>query len=643
MIYCSLSLRSGIKYLGVIILFLFGCKNSSNQDEIKKKSFEWVFRGLVDIDQSRVEKILADTPGKRHYFDNDGDGKPEEVWFVDTDPRHNKDKQPLLVRVIDEDGDLTINGEPDEDSDLYIADWNADGSVDAIVDYEDLDGDQDVDRMGVYFYDQKYGLRVWWSNDNGDDNLLWYTVDYTYYQRPCENFTHFGGDESFVSFKINPGDDHWTPFFENPFLFYDCDNDGVTEEVIRLIGEGNRVNSLRWSFDADNDATPDYPRDYDVSISAYATGWSLEKYQSEHTKNTFSDFNYSENQSEFFTIRGFPAGPVIKRNIARSVLNETTWARVLMVWDENDLNIAWTSDSTYTIERWEGIIAAPSNDSGYEMPGVGWPDCGPFNKRYEMVLQPQGPNEYYFNPADRRIHIKGSDKTWLKVDYNYDKKMDMYYLWEDTDKDGFMNRLSVDIDGDSKFDDSYFLDVAAIKPVEWNFRGINALSAPVIKNNITELYCLNRILGQALEKRDKGYAEDPVWSFIENKMNESCIAEELKRRLLKSDESVLYYLNLSTDKRIAKLKEIHKVENFWNIFNPARSKGNLNKMIELVSSEFGLSIVNDFNTWREKLRFVPENKKVAWDNKWLPPNWGWNRSKLLSGVMTGILIFLENG
>ena len=624
MIIYTSSLKIVKGYLGVIALLLFslGCESPILKSEMKQKSFEWVFGNLVNIDQVRVAEVFADTPGKRHYFDNDGDGKPEEVWFIDIDSRHNKDKQPLLVRVIDEDGDQTLNGEPDVDSDLYIADWNADGTVDAVVDYEDLDGDQDVDRMGVYFYDEKYGLRVWWSSDDGDDNLLWYTVDYTYYQRLCEDFTHFGGDESFVSFRIKPGEDHWTPFFENPFLFYDCDNDGVTEEVIRLIGESNRVNSLRWSFDSDNDATLQHPRDYDVSISAYAAGWSLEKYQSEHN-NAFSDFSYPDSEGEFFTIRGFPAGPVIERNITRSVLNETTWARVLMTWDENDFNVAWTSDSSYTIERWEGVVGSPQNEPGFKMPGIGWPDCGPFNKRYEMVLKPKGPNEYYFNPADRRIHIKNSDKTWLKVDYNYDKKMDMYYLWQDTNNDGFMDKVSIDVNRDEKFDDSYNLDVTEIKLADWNFQSINAFAAPVIKNNTPQLYYLSKVLAEALEKEDKGGGNDPVWNFIENKMHGNYLADDLERRLLMSDESVLYYLGITTDRRIIKLKKNCKRENFWNGFDLARSKGDLKKMAELVSSEFGLTVANDYDAWLNNLRFNPSEKKVAWDNEWLPPNWGW--------------------
>jgi len=209
---------------------------------LQQQAFEKAFADAVRLDTAIVRMVKADKEGKRHYIDRNRDGKPEEIWFIDTDPRHTDGKRPILVRVIDEDNDMIMGSEPDLDSDLYIADWNANGIVDAVVDYEDGDKDNDVDQMGIYFYGgPQYGLRIWWGRDDGDDNLLWYDVDYTYYQDLCQYRTHFGGNESFFSMYLKPDADHWTPFFENPFLFFDHNNDGSGEEVIRVSGEGDLV------------------------------------------------------------------------------------------------------------------------------------------------------------------------------------------------------------------------------------------------------------------------------------------------------------------------------------------------------------------------------------------------------------------
>jgi len=617
-----------------------GEAKSFEPENNSQKSFEWVFGKMAEFDQGMMQKVLSGQPGKRFYVDLDRDGKPEEVWFVDIDPRHNEKKRPVLVRAIDKDDDLTMGGEPDLDSDLYLIDWNADGTIDAAVDYDDLDGDQDVDQMEMYFYGgPRYGLLVWWSRDDGDDNLLWADIDFLYYQVPCQNNTHFGGDESFSLFSMNPGEDHWTPFEENPFLFFDVDRDGVTEEAIRVSGAGNSwsasmsllsnekairvlgeedlIRTLRWSFDVDDDATKEHPRDFDVSISAYAKGWSLEKNN--------SDLHFRKAEGETLTIQGFPAGPILKRVNARSFFSRQTWARVLMAWDENDLNISGPSLSD-TIERWEGVIAAPSTEKGYEMPAVGGPDCGPFNKRYELVLSPKGPNDYYFNPADHRIHLKNSDKTWIKVDYNHDNKMDMYYLWTDTDKDGIMDHISVDVDGDGQTDDFRGLDVSGIKTVEWTFKDLNSTYAPVISNEPENLYLLNKALNGALGSIRNGSGDDPVWDLIEHKMSGN-FQPDLARRLINSDETMLYYLTLSGDRRITKLKRLYAAKSFWNAFDLARSKGDTRSMTDLLISEFKLPSGDHYRTWLSALRTVPKKKRVAWDNKWFPPNWGWESEK----------------
>lgn len=589
----------------------------------KQRSFEWVFGDYVKLDPEMVQKVLTDTHGKRHYVDSDGDGKPEEVWFIDIDPRHTASKRPILVRVIDEDGDLEMGEEPDFDSDLYIADWNADGKVDAVVGYEDLDGDQDVDQMGMYFYDPGYGgLRVWWGRDDGDDNLLWYDVDYYYYQNPCQNNTHFGGDESFVSLFIKPGEKYWTSFFENPFIFYDLDKDGITEEVLRVSGLGTLVQSVRWGYDLDDDATIDSQRDFDVSMSAYAPGWTLEK----DKKSDFT-FYIGEKQGEVLTIRGIPTTPILKKNIARDYMRDVTWARVLMTWDENDLNKAWDTKRP-DIERWESIIAAPSTDKGFEFPVIGGPDCGPYNKRYELLLSPKGSNEYYFNPADRRIHTKFSDRTWLRVDFDFDNVIDMVYYWVDTDHDGITDKVELDVDGNGKIDDSWVVDISQVEPLSWKFKDLNRVYAPVIKKDLPLVYIFNNLLSSILESQKQGKSANSMWDMLNDKMQCENLTSNLSRRLLDSDESVLYYLRLAADQRIANLKQIYKKKGFWNRFYDERSKGNIEGMMNVLCEEFKVSLPTDNITeWLAELRTLPQRQKVAWDNTWLPPNWGWESEK----------------
>ncbi|MFA7044415.1 MAG: DUF4861 family protein, partial [Bacteroidales bacterium] len=512
--------------------------------------------------------------------------------------------------------------------DLWIADWNADGSVDAVIGYEDLDKDHDVDQMGMYAYEKKNQfcnykdvLGVIWATDDGDDNLLLYDSDYTYYQSPCQDHSHFGGNEGNIAFYLEPGSNKWVPYFENPFLFYDSDNDGVTEEVIRIEGEDDLVRYLRWSFDVD--PVIGKQRSYDASLTALATGWTQEK-------DRKSDFNMhlGREQTETFTIRGIPSGPVLKRSIARDFLPTVTWERVMMTWDENDLNIAW-NDPTDKIERWEGIISAANTEKGFYMPRVGAPDCGPYNKRYELVLKPAGPNEFYFNPADHRVHFKNSDKTWIKVDYDNDSKVDMNYVWIDSDKDGIMDKMSVDVDGDSLVDDSWDIDVSRVKPIKWTFKDLNGSFAPVLKTEPANKYLLVKALTAALESIRKGAGEEPIWNLMEKSMRGGNFSDNIAKRLIDSDETLMYYLTLVQDRQIVKLRKLgYKNKSFWKEFTSARVEGNTPAMTQAVTKRFKLKgPEEDYAAWAAGLRKEPKKAHVAWNNQWLPPNWGWESEK----------------
>lgn len=608
-----------------VFSFMFCSKNIYAQDsekELKLKAFKQVFGDAVNLDPVMVEKVKADVHGKRHYVDTNGDGKPNEVWFIDIEPRHNDKYRPLLVKVIDENGSLEYGNEPDKYGDLWIADWNADGMVDAVIGYEDDDNDGDVDHMGMYFFDQKLGLRVWWFIDDGDDNLLGYDVDYVYYQIPCQDHTHFGGNESLISMYFNSDMKMWIPFWENPFLFYDSDDDGITEEVVRVEGEADIMRYLRWSFNVN--PLEGELRNYDVGITACAPGWTEEK-----DRDSDFTFRLSDEHTESFTLRDRPTGSVIKRSTARDVLNSMQWARVLMTWDENDLNTAWDRPGD-KIERWEGIISAASREPGYYMPQVGGPDCGPFNKRYELVLNPEGTNEFYFNPSDHKIHIKNSDKTWIDVDYNGDLKTDMHYTWVDRNNDGVMDHIKIDIVDNVQFSDSIDLDVSNVESIQWQFKDFNRLHMPVLKKEPENKYNLIKHLTALLEMNKKEYGADRVWNFVENKMRGQEYTEDLSTRLLNSDESILYYLMLIQDRQIAKLKKSNLGSpSFWKAFNKARSRGNTQAMTIAIKKHFKLNPqIEEYTIWLSNLRAPEEKQRVAWSNDWLPPNWGWESEKM---------------
>lgn len=423
-----------------------------SDEQVKRRNglFDEVFDGKTRLDAGLVKQVLALPAGERLWVDSDDDGRADEVWFIDTDKRHViAEHHPILVRAIDEDGDLREGLPPDLDSDLYIADWKADGTVDVVLDYTDTDGDQDVDEMAFYFYrprDPYFGedtLCAWWAKDIGDDNLLWHDVGYGYSQTHCQWRCHFGGDEMFVHFTLRRDPLRWTPTWENPFIFYDHDGDDCSEEVVRFSGIGDRVENIRWSMDADNDSSAENPHDYDFSLTAWARGC---RWQSIGDR-TRAELQFSPSQSERTALRGIPTEGFLAPDAARRWGREAAWERILLTWDENDRNHDGRPGGD-PHERWEGVIAQ-GND---RFPQVGGPGCGALNKRYEICIEPGSRLGLYWSRIDRRIHLRGGSDGWIDVDRDLDGEKDAVFKWRDTDGDGFFDRWEIDADADGRVD-----------------------------------------------------------------------------------------------------------------------------------------------------------------------------------------------
>src|SRR3989304_6092217 len=111
---------SSVSLWFIFILLFF--TSSLRAADAKQALFERVFGDAVKLDPAMVAKTKAAKPNEKVLVDVDGDGKHDEAWFIDTNSRHSDALRPILVRAIDEDGDLDAWMGPDLDSDLYVVD-----------------------------------------------------------------------------------------------------------------------------------------------------------------------------------------------------------------------------------------------------------------------------------------------------------------------------------------------------------------------------------------------------------------------------------------------------------------------------------------------------------------------------------------
>jgi len=192
-----------------------------------------------------------------------------------------------------------------------------------------------------------------------------------------------------------------------------------------------------------------------------------------------------------------------------------------------------------------------------------------------------------------------------------------------------MDKMSVDVDGDSLMDDSWNIDVSKVKPIKWTFKDLNESFAPVLKTEPANKYLLVKALTAALESIRKGAGEEPIWNLMEKSMRGGNFSDNIARRLIDSDETLMYYLTLVQDRQIVKLRKSgYKNKSFWKEFTSARVDGNTPAMTQVVTKRFKLKSPEEgYAAWAAGLRKEPEKTHVAWNNQWLPPNWGWESEK----------------
>ncbi len=580
----------------LLTLAVFGT-SQANADP--QEIFVRLFGDAVHLDPEIHRQVCEDEPGKRHYIDRDRDGRPEEVWFIDTDSRHPEARRPVLVRVIDRDGDLRMGDEPDYDSDLYLADWNADGTVDVVIEYMDLDGDNDVDAMAMYF-PRGEGVMCWYAEDIGDDNLLWYDVAYTYDQRLCQGRTHFGGNELFCAFILEPGSSEWSPQWENPFAFYDHDLDGVSEEAIRIEGLDDTVKNLRYSFDADKDATWEHPRDFDVSITAHAP----------------EGLRFEPQYATRRMLRNIPTGPFLDYYALPAWTLGAEWATRMLTWDEIDRNID-RDRSEDNEERWEGVIAK-GNDAFRQ---VGGPSSGPFNNRFELAGSP-GRIRVYYAPTDQRIHLHGADTQWLEVDFDHDGVPDMRYSYVDSNGDGYIDVWELDLDGDGVVDDRWTVNAACLD-LTYNWGQIHAIMRPLLDTVPPQLFLFIARLREALATKN-AEPDDPVCALLDSGFAVDTISPEFRTDFLESNESLRFYFDLAKDRLIFALKQAYHDPAFWEKMERLRGAGDIEAMRQLVEETFPCDArLPDFESWRAERLAALKSPRVAWAQDWVPPNIGW--------------------
>ncbi len=180
-------LRLGMAFLWMISICCLHTTTVHAQDTekmAKQNAFEQIFGDAVRLDPAMVEKVKMIPPRvSATMWTGTVTASRRRCGLSISNRAIRKQKKPILVKVIDENGNLEMGKEPEKYGDLWIADWHADGLVDAVISYRDFDGDGgDLDVMEWFTYGKKGwrvpfdGLRVLVSTDDGGTITCWITI-----------------------------------------------------------------------------------------------------------------------------------------------------------------------------------------------------------------------------------------------------------------------------------------------------------------------------------------------------------------------------------------------------------------------------------------------------------------------------------
>lgn len=421
------------------------------------------------------------------YIDLNGDGKPDAIKSVTVNDT------PILW--LDDDGNMKEGDiEGDMINDCLLIDRNKDGIYggqgDLIIDWVDTDDDGKADMQIVIEYPKKNTGEVWPNGhymimrDLDKDNIFnyinWNDFSLRCWDKNgvCDFYEDYSGQTMFMKIHTSTYDIkdlrlNW----ENPFLFYDEDGDGLTEMAIRFVDspkikdrskpsnsyvnrqlEG-RIDWVSMAVDLDNDNGPGNEFDFDFTIGFQGKG-----------------FDYTDQVHKVNNLRGMPEADKFfmdpryrqlteflypdHKSAKEMIFKRGEWSRVNFVYDEDD-----------DCGRWERVEFYDPLDPFK----IGWKNGGIDNNkqsdaagdRGEWDMDNSGKGKLYIGKFDGRLHLYGAEWGCWRIDQNanYYQGWDRMWMGMDrqpgkfgtvkyTDKDnnGFFDCIEYDLDGDKKFE-----------------------------------------------------------------------------------------------------------------------------------------------------------------------------------------------
>lgn len=442
------------------------------------------------------------------YIDLDKDGDPDILKTTILDG--------IPILWIDDDDDMKKGDlEGDQNNDCLLIDRNKDGiyagAGDLNIDWTDTDGDgianvqlviSNANSQSISFFDWRadYMYIIDFGEKDGIHNFIdWNKLLLGAWQHSgfSNFFSDYHGNTLFLkmhasSFNIHNLEYNW----ENPFIFYDPDKDGLSEMAIRMVDTPHfRPKSGLPADSLFENVSPNKDVIFSRSINWVSVAWDLDNDNGQSNEFDFDmslrftgdGFDYSDQNHNFKNMKGLAAADSFLYD-ARWRNNETLlytypkvaynkifsagkWNCCWMVFDEDDDCNRWERVEFYEPkDLWKIGRTKGGLDNNNQADAVG--------DRAEFDTDNSGGGKLYIAPFDGRLHLFGAEWGAWRIDQNatsyqgygglyppastFDRLAKNPDYWAtvrytDTNSNGFIDCIEYDLDGDAKFEEKVLL------------------------------------------------------------------------------------------------------------------------------------------------------------------------------------------